>query len=184
MSWIDWLNANAGAVQALATVVLVLVTGFYAFRTHSIAKASKETAEATKNMIVGNARPLVVLECREDLSYNPNNPRVFVGLVNVGFGPALDVVYDICSTEGGAPVADAIRRLRERNTGYTVGVAPTNIVEVLRGQGLEFDRYTIDFIVEYSDIYGNLYQTTYSGRRTAVNPIPERNLPFPPDSKA
>ncbi len=39
---IDWLNCNAGAVTAIATVVLVVLTGVYVTITRQIALASRE----------------------------------------------------------------------------------------------------------------------------------------------
>lgn len=41
-----WLNTNAGAIQAIATIVLVLVTAGYVVLTDRIAKASEASAEA------------------------------------------------------------------------------------------------------------------------------------------
>jgi hypothetical protein len=46
----DWLNTNAGAVTAVATLVLVAITGFYAWRTHTIANATRILAEETRKM--------------------------------------------------------------------------------------------------------------------------------------
>jgi len=39
---LTWMNANAAAIQALSTVVLVLITGWYALRTHQLTSASQE----------------------------------------------------------------------------------------------------------------------------------------------
>lgn len=39
MSWLGWLNTNAGAVQAVATVILVGVTVAYVFITRNLAHA-------------------------------------------------------------------------------------------------------------------------------------------------
>ena len=44
MRFVEWLNTNAGAVQALATVVLVVITASYARRTKQIAEATSEQA--------------------------------------------------------------------------------------------------------------------------------------------
>lgn len=40
----EWLNQNAGAVQAIAVVVLVIVTWLYAKRTADIAEATRDSA--------------------------------------------------------------------------------------------------------------------------------------------
>jgi hypothetical protein len=42
-----WLNENAGAVQAIATVVLVVVTSIYVYLTRSLAEATRNEVEAT-----------------------------------------------------------------------------------------------------------------------------------------
>jgi hypothetical protein len=41
-SAVAWLNTNAGAVQAIATIVLVLITAWYALRTHHLTSATQE----------------------------------------------------------------------------------------------------------------------------------------------
>lgn len=43
---IEWLNKNAGAIQALGTVVLVGVTYYYAHLTRKISKATRESQRA------------------------------------------------------------------------------------------------------------------------------------------
>jgi hypothetical protein len=40
---IDWLNANAGAVQAMATIVLVAITAWYAHLTLRLARSAERT---------------------------------------------------------------------------------------------------------------------------------------------
>jgi hypothetical protein len=45
MDWIDFLDKHAGAVTALATIVLVMITAWYAWLTRKIAK---ETSEARR----------------------------------------------------------------------------------------------------------------------------------------
>ena len=45
---LEWLNANSPAVQAIATVALVLITGYYAVTTHHFLKQARQSAEAAK----------------------------------------------------------------------------------------------------------------------------------------
>ena len=205
MSWIFWIQRNAVFVQAFATLVLVVVTFVYVYKTSRIAKASGETADATRELaksteesakatgelaaltrdtMVANARPLVVLEYHDvGRLCSGGKPHEFVALVNVGFGPALDVVYKIVCPKGSEKtVVEKVKILMEQNSGYTLGIAPDNVVELVFME-LNFVTYSIGFVVEYGDVYGNLYRTKYVGRRTAVEHISERILPFPPHSR-
>lgn len=50
VAMIDWLDLHSGSVMAMATVILVFVTGFYALRTHGIARETKRQAEASVRM--------------------------------------------------------------------------------------------------------------------------------------
>jgi hypothetical protein len=45
---IQFLNANSGAIQAIATAVLVLITGWYTFLTWRVASAANKQADAAR----------------------------------------------------------------------------------------------------------------------------------------
>jgi hypothetical protein len=45
---LEWLNANSPAVQAIATVILVVLTGYYAVTTHRLLKQARQSAGAAK----------------------------------------------------------------------------------------------------------------------------------------
>lgn len=49
----DWLTSNGAAVQAICTAVLVLVTGYYAWKTRGLAKATHTMATATQKLAEG-----------------------------------------------------------------------------------------------------------------------------------
>jgi multidrug resistance efflux pump len=53
----EYINANAAAIQALSTVVLVLITVFYAWQTK---RSVKETENARKDIKVAG---FLELEC-------------------------------------------------------------------------------------------------------------------------
>lgn len=74
---IDGLNSNAGAIQAIATVALVIITWYY--------------ARLTKQMRIDMQKPAIAVYPAE---YNA--PYGCVGLVfeNTGAGPALGVEFD------------------------------------------------------------------------------------------
>jgi hypothetical protein len=98
----DWLNSNAGAVTAIATLVLVAITGFYAWRTHTIANETRTLAAETRKMVVAtedmvrqatlqhrdSSRPVIVFA----LAPGTQGAEHFKVIVtNAGRGPALDV---------------------------------------------------------------------------------------------
>lgn len=76
MEVINWLNANDGAIIGMATVVLVGITGYYAYLTRQLLKAS-DTPE-----IAISLRP-------HDISVN----LVMLCIENVGTGAARDVTF-------------------------------------------------------------------------------------------
>lgn len=118
---VDWLNDNSGAVQGIATAVLVLVTAFYAVRTYHISKATREQAEATREQAqraaelaeetrisrLDSLRPILEISPVEMLDSRvllkqgllaqqgqlPPNLRCTVR--NIGPGPALNVLLHI-----------------------------------------------------------------------------------------
>lgn len=42
MTYLQWLNANSAAIQAVSTVVLVVITSWYALRTHQLTSLTNE----------------------------------------------------------------------------------------------------------------------------------------------
>ena len=80
----EYLNDHSGAIQAIATAVLVLVTAVYAWRTHVIAKATKEQAEEMKNA----RTPSITMQWG---SADPNQRKISANLKNEGLGPALNL---------------------------------------------------------------------------------------------
>ncbi len=84
----DWEPTEWSAVvSAVATIVLVAVTGFYAWRTHAMAKEMREQREAA-------ARPVLDFFSEYAIMGNFADMRDFTGtfrLPNVGTGAALNV---------------------------------------------------------------------------------------------
>ena len=79
--WLDWLNCNSGAVEAIAIVVLVLVTMVHVRRTGQIVAESKKFREVT-------TRPKVIVTLAADKYYfNLVNLRV----ENIGGGAARNI---------------------------------------------------------------------------------------------
>jgi len=79
-------------VQAFATIVLVVVTIWYAKRTSDLAKQAKDQSEAAQRAVEVAALPVLrVAKCRGRIN-DGGYPMVEVTLENIGNGPALDVV--------------------------------------------------------------------------------------------
>ena len=117
MDPISWLNANAGAVQGVASVVLVAITAYYAWTTKTIASETRTMAQATDLMVADGQsqrldatlpilafkalrwRPSNPDEARQPASDIPSASHFAFDLVNVGMGPALDVCLTVAETE-------------------------------------------------------------------------------------
>ncbi|MBM2810492.1 MAG: hypothetical protein HW416_1251 [Chloroflexi bacterium] len=90
---LDWLNANGATVQAVTTVILVAVTGFYAWQTQKQARAARATIDEMVRMREAQARAHLAIEIWPwDRRY-----KLFdLAIRNYGGGPARDVrvVFD------------------------------------------------------------------------------------------
>ena len=80
----EYLNNNSGAIIAIATVGLVIITAYYA-------RTTKKTLEQNQQMRADAQKPAIAAYPAEY-----NDPYGCVGLVfeNTGAGPALDVKFD------------------------------------------------------------------------------------------
>ncbi len=138
---LQWLNENAGAVQGISAVVLVVVTAvlvaitaYYAKRTSDIARETQTTADATKQMVAATqeqvaetraqreaqARPVVAFALHpaetewDGDGVDPAKPtitRFRLEVRNVGSGPALNVVMDAEARTHAYEAGDPITRL-------------------------------------------------------------------------
>ena len=84
MTTTDW-------IQAISTVVLVVVTGVYAWLTYSISQATKKQAEASVKMAeeMKNARaPSLTIQW---IGVDPNEKRITTIIKNKGIGTALNL---------------------------------------------------------------------------------------------
>ncbi len=98
MTATDW-------IQAISMVVLAIITGVYAWRTHIISRATREQADASVKMAEemreqrqGEARPSLLLRLNGeaiqwvDIEPNERRPTKFeVTIRNVGNGPAINL---------------------------------------------------------------------------------------------
>jgi hypothetical protein len=81
---IDFLNANTGAIQALSTIVLVLITLYYAIQTRQAVKEAANTRKDTRLPIirVGISGPIGTMTGEGMKQY------LSIRLKNVGYGIA------------------------------------------------------------------------------------------------
>jgi hypothetical protein len=90
MTTTDW-------IQAISTVVLVLVTIFYAWRTHILSKATQKQAEASLKIAESTARPSILLRLNlKNDEWDRHKKRLlpeFIGIsmINAGSGPAINI---------------------------------------------------------------------------------------------
>jgi hypothetical protein len=113
---IEWLNDNSGAVQAIAVVVLVIVTAVYVIVTAVYAVAARRQADANVRMVeemreqrLSGDQPTVILRLVFERlaigAVRPNEERdlplppiVGVQAYNAGRGPAVELVATMVRT--------------------------------------------------------------------------------------
>jgi hypothetical protein len=168
---IEWLNDNSAAVQAIAVVVLVIVTAVYAKAARTQAKANVEMARQMREQRYAACFPLVdavflgFLErdssegLEEALAASAGQcPEVRRGYVqNFGLGPALDVEFYIkgpgmqpCLWKVGAlAVGQVTPAPPDTNQGLLVWLQPI--------EGTEQSRI---LRIHYRDVYGRQIEST------------------------
>ena len=91
MSWLetllDFLNMNDGTITALATVVLVCITTWYARMTKENVRLTKEYVRLTKEMLKATNKPEVILFLRYE------EGLISICIENIGTGYASDVKF-------------------------------------------------------------------------------------------
>lgn len=142
MTVIDWLNANDGSIIGIATVVLVGITGYYAYLTRRLLKAS-DTPEIAitlrphegyihcvmlciENIGTGAARDI---QFQTDLSFKPDGERTLeeVGFLKNGIdylGPKEKIEHFLVSVIG------KLDKLKE--TPLEIGVTYTDSLKLKR----------------------------------------------------
>lgn len=99
----NWLNSNAGVIQTFATVILVLITGYYAQLTNRIAKgtntaarAAEQTLQESQQQRLDGTLPIIAINVVGITAKGSPYVKQFnVKLRNIGIGPALDVSLKI-----------------------------------------------------------------------------------------
>ena len=167
---VDWLNKNSGAVQALATVFLVLLTTVYVVFTQKLAASAKEQAEATVRMAreaerarEESVRPFLLIQPVVETDRATSRELITLGylagqkefpdvlecdLLNVGRGPALNVTLELMG-----PYGNTDKRLVQFDAGKELSKLPFRLEA---GSDLNRKRSDARFIrIDYEDLLGN-----------------------------
>ena len=105
MEVITWLNTNSGAITAIATVVLVGITAFYAWVT-------KKMLEENRQLRLDAHKPEIAIYLR---SHPARIVLKFLCVENIGAGAAHDVRFrtDLSFTPDGKDSLENVRFLKE-----------------------------------------------------------------------
>lgn len=166
-----WLNQNAGAVQAISTIVLVAVTVYYAWATKHIARETQTMAEGTERTYKQTQRQILdatlpVLTFRIKASvviFQPHPSRFTLEVYNAGYGPAIDVTLRAEHPQlrfGIRPAEKAdVTFNDEETTPFVLGAgeAATFLVEQQGRERLE-NPESGSLLATYKDIHGRSIQ--------------------------
>lgn len=98
MDWLQWLNINSGAVTAMASAAVVVVTTIYAYFTIRLWQATKTQAEITRLIFEAGHRPYVSVMVRQLIPFIEECQGHLKGTVvieNHGSVPAAITAWDI-----------------------------------------------------------------------------------------
>jgi hypothetical protein len=88
---IDWLDAHAGGVQAVATVVLVILTGYYAWASRALVRETRTTLQA-------GARATLQARLDRISEISISNPTLFSSLDDAtATGQEQDARFHLCN---------------------------------------------------------------------------------------
>ena len=89
-STINFLNSNSGAIQAFSTILLVIITAYYAFQTRKTVREMKNSREDARLPII---RLSIDGPYTSGLSSDYSN--FDFKFENIGYGLALDVIFKL-----------------------------------------------------------------------------------------
>lgn len=108
MAVFDWIKQNSIFMQAVSTLILLVVTSVYAAFTYAISKAARKQADASVKMAeemreqtVMSSRPLIIQKGMPEI-INGITQMYFshFEVYNVGNGPAVELVIFLLNKEG------------------------------------------------------------------------------------
>lgn len=89
---IDWVQQYSAALNVFSTVILVFVTGWYAYLTKKILGVSETQSKLSLNPVLG--LKVEEIGISEVFGQNRRNMSVALEIVNVGNAPAIEVLID------------------------------------------------------------------------------------------
>ncbi len=142
MGIIEWLNANSGVIIAIATVVLVGITGCYVYLTWRLLKANN-TPEIAISLRPHEAHVNLVMLCIENIGTGAAHNLQFV--INPSSIPCLDMPFEkIGFLNGGINYFEPGRKIEQ----FLVNVI---------GKFDELKQTPIEMTVTYKDSANHLY---------------------------
>ncbi len=158
---IDWIETNSAAIQAISMLVLVVVTGIYAWGTYVTSKATKEQAEASVRMAdemrkqrydtvrpVIDIRSILYTKKGQDILFKDlSSCGVTCTLHNIGLGPAIDV--NSCIQDGNQ---------QSRNFNFGTLVVGGGIARYPLSLNQEEAQRLL--VVSYKDVYDRHFKST------------------------
>ena len=146
MDVINWLNANDGAIIGIATVVLVVITGYYAYLTRKQLKAS-DTPEITISLRPHEVHVNLVMLCLENIGTGAARNLQFVTSPFVVSG--LDIPLEkISFLKNGIAYFEPGRKIEQ----FLVNVI---------GKFDELKRIPIEITVTYRDSVNHSHERTF-----------------------
>jgi hypothetical protein len=167
-----WLNANNGAVTALAASIGVLITGIYTIFTIGLWKQAKRQAKITQNMFEASHRPYLFVQTEEPVNTRTHGSlSVKMVLHNNGTVPADITGWELRGTlmdyDGHEQPVEQIEPMRSP-VGVSVVPHEKLLLETqfiggdLPNPVLPFRLY---IIVEYKGIAPRTYSTEFEAER-------------------
>ncbi len=148
---IDWLNENSGAIQALATIVLVAVTGVYVVLTKGYVDSTKRLADEARGAREDAVRPLIAIELASGDDINPGKYAT-CKVLNVGPGAALDVTVNLFDDTKSEVVEEKWGIFQ---SGYEKPSPRRFAIEKIPGR-IE------GVVIRYSDVFGRQWVSEFS----------------------
>ena len=157
-------------IIAIAAAVTAVATAFIAWSTYVSSRILKWEKEKDRR----SRQPMLVLVDELD-ERNRDHRNLYTK--NIGYGPALNIVITFLKT---GPVTKHVttneplplQPLGQGDRAYaycaTVSLNTSPMIN-----DLEFD-----VCIEYDDIFGNHYETSYKNRQHSINLTPQRKTPW------
>lgn len=169
-----WLNDNAGAIQAIASVILVFVTGFYAWRNHQLTQLTNKMAdtankavEESRNQYRNSVMPTLTLDWPS--GFAPNSLHGFAMVVNnIGTGPALDIGAKVINPS----LHDAFQFIFPQIP-LSLPAGEHTIIQMTfkKEQVYILDDIVLEIAIDYHDVYSRLRTSHIS-----ISPAPARDI--------